>query len=119
MRWEIVCLSVSNMCLTDEMTMTLARAAWMMLQELEKEYLIYWEELRCAGVIRTNFERVVFVHFGGVVFEAELETERGKAFVRFLANDRDPDFFASLSDEELICKSPAEFLPGHDAYKYN
>lgn len=119
MRWELVFLNVSNVRLPDGLTKMLVRIAWVMLHEFEKEVWFDWEDWQCEGVLRTKFERFVFFHFSGVVFEAEMETNRGNAFVRFLVNDRDTDFFSSLPDEALTYWGPADFSPSHDAYKYN
>jgi hypothetical protein len=76
------CLMVSGMPLRDEVRTALALAALRMIKSGENHRAVKSED--CEGIIRTEFRESFFGSFSGVIFEADVESEKGHTKTRFL-----------------------------------
>ncbi|MBX7100259.1 MAG: hypothetical protein K1X89_21260 [Myxococcaceae bacterium] len=80
--WQLISVLVSTQPLSSELAMTLYRVA---LDLHEREASVGTVDLPTATGQVTNTRRHAMLGtIGGPMFEAELETERGKGMVRYL-----------------------------------
>ena len=116
---EIVCLLVYNISLSSRISKFLVRLASEMLHRRQKRRSFDSPALQCEGSIKTKFERAQCGHFSGTVFEANLDTNRGKATVKFLVDDSNPADLMSVDDEELFIQKRPKGRSNNDSYRHN
>ncbi|MBI3251389.1 MAG: hypothetical protein HYZ62_00590 [Candidatus Andersenbacteria bacterium] len=114
MHGNIYCIVVHGNLVSDEIRDELFATGYYMMLSHSKKKKIKTKE--CEGIVRTNFQRQVFVNIGGVVFIAELETAKAKIAVTYIIRDRDLAGMAEseggawLSLEELGQEIPEDRL---------
>jgi len=88
--WDIACLMVQQVSLTDGMRSALLMTAReMMLREGEKgagKRRVKNDDIE--GLVRTHFLPAQLGSFSGIEFLAEVETDLGKGKVKFIADPR-------------------------------
>lgn len=84
---NIYCLTFQGNLVSDDIRDALFSAGYLMIVGHEKRHRIKTDE--CEGIVRTAFQHQGLVDIYGVVFVAELETEKGKLTVTYIVRDRD------------------------------
>ena len=96
--WSLISVLLSTQPLSEELAMTLYRVA---IDLHAREAAVGQIDLPTAqGQVRNTRKHAMLGTIGGPMFEAELETERGKSMVRYL-----------LTREALATQQPATSLP--------
>lgn len=102
------CLMLSGLSLNEELADILYHTAYHMAEQRVGTASI--RTPACEGRIVTAFKTVTFGGAGGMMFEAMLETESGRARVRFVADPEEekPDDWRWISIPLEICLEDGE-----------
>ncbi|MDO8424736.1 MAG: hypothetical protein Q7S70_02235 [bacterium] len=85
--FEIFCLMVEGGALTDSMRRCLFRGAQLLVENKERKLRVKNEDIE--GVIETNFEATGFGSVYGILFTAEVWSDKGKSRPRYIVRTRD------------------------------
>ena len=88
MRGQIYCMMWSGF-LDSNVHNTLFLAAREMVRDHREKQMIRNEW--CEGLVRTKFTPALIGAVSGIIFDAEVETERGKSTVKYLVRTADLD----------------------------
>ena len=80
--WVLISVLFSSVPLTSQLAMSLHQVAFELYKSGDGEGAV--DQPMAHGVVRNTKRDALLGTSGGPMFEAELETERGKAEVRFL-----------------------------------
>ncbi len=108
--FEIFCLMVSGFGLTDRMRTQLFRAAKTMVENGKQKQPIKNDDFEAS--IRTDFKYTGLGSFYGILFIAEVESDRGETKVTYIVRTKDlekvnlDECFWLTHDSHLVEKAP-------------
>lgn len=87
MEGKIYCLVVDGNLVDDDIRDMLLATAYQMAIGHQKKQRVKAEG--CEGIVRTKFQRQSLVDIHGLVFMAELDTEKGRLAITYILRDQD------------------------------